>query len=68
MKQFPVKDEQFKTSMGWCGNRPQCVAVAKTTHGFAVRSTTDPEKKTLFFNNKEWKAFTNGVKNHEFDV
>jgi len=64
---FHVDDDDFVVS-GWCGNRPQCVAVAIKPEGVAVRDTKDPTKTTLFFNKDEWKAFVQGVKAGEFSV
>ena len=64
---FPVSDGDFKKSVRsriitWC------VAVAVTPEGVAVRDTKDPSKKTLFFTREEWRAFTGGVKDGEFEV
>ncbi len=67
--QFPVNAGDFqKPSFGWCGNRPQCVAVARKPEGVAVRDTKDSGNSTLFFDNDEWKAFVGAVKSGEFDV
>ena len=61
------RDEDFVKS-GWCGNRPQCVAVARTSAGVAVRDTKDTDKTTLVFTHEEWDLFTKGVKDGQFDV
>lgn len=67
---FAVKDDQFKessfTHRGGIINR--CVSVARTPKGVALRDTKDAGKTTLFFTRNEWKAFTRGVKNSEFDL
>ena len=66
---FEVKDNQFRTpSKGWCGNRPNCVAVARTEAGIAIRDTKDSSKQTLFFDKEEFAAFVGAVKAGEFDV
>lgn len=44
-----------------------CVGVKQTDDGVLVRSTKDPQKKTLSFTKDEWEAFVAGVKNGEFD-
>jgi hypothetical protein len=66
-----VKDEDFHSSKGWCGNRPRCVTVARKPEGVAVRdskNTGSGRNQTLFFTNAEWRAFVSGVKAGEFDV
>lgn len=67
---FDVKDSDFrrpstcrKVKHVWI-----CVKVAKKERGVAVRDSKDPSKATLFFTKDEWAAFTQGVKNGEFDV
>ena len=45
-----------------------CVMVAVKEGAIAVRDSKDPEKKTLVFDNHEWTAFIEGVKNGEFDI
>ena len=64
---FPVDDDEFK-QYGWCGNRRKCVSVAITKQGVAVRDTKDETKHTLFFTKAEWKAFTKGVKDGQFNA
>ncbi len=64
---FNVADGQFKTSSWTGGIIAQCVMVAKTSKGFAVRDTKDKDKTTLFFKKGEWNAFIKGVKAGEFD-
>ena len=64
--QFKVNDEDFLSSMGWCGNRPKCVLVAVKPEGVAVRDSKDETKTTLFFTHDEWEAFKNGIKDGEF--
>jgi len=64
---FKVADTDFKKStqsriITWC------VSVAVTPKGVAVRDTKDRRKKTLYFTHDEWKAFTGGVKDGEFEV
>lgn len=45
-----------------------CVAVAITAEGVAVRDTKDPGKTTLGFTTDEWISFVDAVKKGEFDV
>lgn len=67
MKSFPIKDGDF-TKSSWSKNNPKtCVEVAIKPAGIAVRNSTDPEKKTVFFSHDEWQAFTAGVKGGEFE-
>lgn len=63
---FPVSDDDFMPSMGWCKNRPKCVVVAMKSEGVAVRDSKLANSPTLFFTHEEWTAFTNGVKDGEF--
>lgn len=63
---FPVTDTDFVKS-GWCGKRPKCVMVAVKKAGVALRDSKDSSKSTLFFTKAEWKAFTKGVKDGQFD-
>ena len=67
---FPVNDEDFKKSSythpGGIINH--CVAVAIKPEGVAVRNSNDTTKNTVFFTNDEWRAFTQGVHNNEFEV
>lgn len=44
-----------------------CVAVKRDEHGVHIRDTKDETNTTLSFTNAEWRAFTNGVKDGEFD-
>lgn len=44
-----------------------CVAVAITPDGVAVRDTKDPAKTTLGFTGGEWTSFVEAVKKGEFD-
>lgn len=69
-KSFDVKEEDFKTSSHTGRNlsKWRCVQVARTPQGVALRDSKDKTKKTLFFTNEEWVAFTKGVKGNEFEV
>ena len=67
-KEFPVEDSDFRTSHNtFTQCRPRCVQVAIKPQGVALRDSKDPTKKTLFFDHEEWKAFTTGVKEGEFE-
>lgn len=64
---FHVKDSDFQKS-NWSKNNPKtCVEVAIVKEGVALRDSKDHNKKTLFFNHDEWKAFLLGVKHGQFD-
>jgi hypothetical protein len=63
---FPVKDNDFTSAQGWCGNRAKCVTVARKPKGVAIRDSKDSSKKTLFFTNEEFTAFIGGVKAGKF--
>ncbi len=65
---FKVEDSDFQSSMGWCGNRPQCVLVAVKPEGVAIRDSKDASKRTLFFTREEFAAFVGGIKDGEFGV
>ena len=65
---FSVKDNDFLSAAGWCGNRAKCVTVARKLEGVAIRDSKDSSKKTLFFTNKEFTAFIGGVKAGKFGV
>ncbi len=68
LKPFAVSDDKFKVS-SWSKNNPKtCVAVAAVAEGVAVRNSTDPEKRTVYFSHDEWSAFLKGAKSGEFDV
>ncbi|MFZ3043539.1 MAG: DUF397 domain-containing protein [Minisyncoccia bacterium] len=64
-----IKDSSFRTpkecSTGGVFN---CVAVAITPEGVAVRDTKDVAKTTLNFSHGEWKTFVNAAKQGEFDI
>jgi len=49
-------------------NGGQCVEVAKTDTGMAVRDSKNPTGSVLFFTPAEWDAFVGGVKDGEFDL
>lgn len=62
------KDEDFRKSSFTGIDRWACVEVAHRDDVVAVRSTTDPVKKTVYFTRDEWAAFIAGVKGGEFDL
>ena len=45
-----------------------CVEVLPTPGAVQVRDTKDREGSVLTFTHDEWRAFTQGVKNLEFDI
>ncbi len=68
-KSFRVEEKDFKTARGTVLRKNQtfCVEVAIKPEGVAVRDSKNRDKSVLFFNHDEWKAFTDGVRNSEFD-
>ena len=68
-KSFRVTDKDFKAAHGTVKrpNQTFCVEVAIKPEGVAVRDSKNRVKGTLFFNHDEWRAFTDGVRNGEFD-
>lgn len=51
----------------FCGPN-NCVEARLDTGGFiAIRDTKDPSLQELRYTRAEWRAFTLGVKNNEFD-
>lgn len=69
MKSVPFLDSDFKSPMD-CGGPylDKCVAVAIKDGSVGVRDTKDPSKATLQFTAAEWQAFTDAVKQGQFDV
>lgn len=64
-----VHDGAFKVPAACStGGVFNCVAVAITPEGAAIRDTKDPDKKTLVFDSDEWTAFVDAVKKGEFDI
>ena len=66
-KKVVFNDGDFKTSSFTSKTHSWCVQVAHKDGTVAVRDSKDSEKKTLYFNANEWKAFVSGAKNGEFD-
>ena len=64
-----IADSTFRTpkecSTGGVFN---CVAVAITPAGVAVRDTKDITKTTLDFSHDEWRTFIEAAKRGQFDV
>jgi hypothetical protein len=50
------------------GANGNCVEVAITDEGVAVRDTKDRSKPAHVFTRAEWDAFVGGVKGGEFDL
>lgn len=68
LKATRFEDADFKKSSFTGIDRWACVEVAHRDDVVAVRSTTDPDKDTVYFTREEWSAFISGVKNNEFDL
>ncbi|OGN20537.1 MAG: hypothetical protein A3I32_01160 [Candidatus Yanofskybacteria bacterium RIFCSPLOWO2_02_FULL_45_10] len=66
-KSFPVKDSDFVKGYGTTAGGAWCVEIARKRKGVAVRDSKNREAGILFFTNNEWAAFTNAVKDGEFD-
>lgn len=66
--QQPFEDCEFRKSSATGTDRYACVEVAQRPDVVAVRSTTDPERHTLYFTRDEWAAFIIGAKRGEFDL
>ncbi|GGL32838.1 DUF397 domain-containing protein [Planomonospora parontospora] len=50
------------------GNGGACVEVADNLSGVvAVRDSKDPQGPVLVFSTVDWRAFTAGIRNGEFD-
>jgi hypothetical protein len=45
-----------------------CVEVALIEGLVAIRDSKDPSRPALLFTSAEWKAFTDGVRDGEFDL
>jgi predicted secreted Zn-dependent protease len=50
------------------GGNGNCVEVAITSEGVAVRDTKDRSKPAHTYTHAEWDAFVGGVKDGEFDL
>ena len=50
------------------GSSGNCVEVAITDDGVAVRDTKDRSKPPHLYTHAEWAAFVDGVKDGEFDL
>ena len=68
MKKILFADNEFRKSSLTGGDRWACVEVAMRDGVVGVRSTTDPQKTTVFYTNDEWAAFIGGVKKGEFEL
>lgn len=68
-KSFRVRDKDFHAASGTVKrpNQTFCVEVAIKRQGVAVRDSKNRAKGPIFFTHKEWEAFTDGVRNSEFD-
>jgi predicted secreted Zn-dependent protease len=58
--------DEWRTS-SFCGNGA-CVQVAVDGDAVQVRDSKDPGGPVLTFTRDEWRAFTRGMRAHEFDV
>jgi hypothetical protein len=45
-----------------------CVEIRIVDNNVAIRSSLDRQASVLTFSHAEWKAFLDGVYNHEFDL
>ena len=58
---------EWRTSTRSSGSG-QCVEVAITSEGVAVRDTKDRSKPAHVYTRAEWDAFIGGAKDGEFDL
>jgi len=64
---FQVEDSDFRLPPATRpGTNCLCVAIAVKENGVAIRSSCDPEKRTLFFSHQEWAVFLDGVQKGHF--
>lgn len=67
-KETTVNSATWERS-SFCNGAAACVEVAFLPDGnVAMRDGKNPGGVTLTFTPEEWRAFTAGVRNHEFDV
>lgn len=63
-----VDEEGFRTpGHTHITNRRTCVTVRHQNDAVEVRNSEDPTKVTVAFTLEEWKTFTRGVRDGEFD-
>ncbi|MEU4214059.1 DUF397 domain-containing protein [Actinoplanes sp. NPDC026623] len=62
-----LSQAEWRTSSRSGGNG-DCVEVAITDEGVAVRDTKDRDKPPHIYTHSEWVAFVGGVKDGEFDL
>ena len=62
-----LTNAEWKTSTR-SSSEGQCVEVAITLEGVAVRDTKDRSRAPHIYTHTEWAAFIGGVKNGEFDL
>lgn len=60
-------DETWRTS-SYSGTQGACVEVRKIDGMVEIRDTKDPNSPILAFNKLEWDAFTNGMRDGEFQA
>ncbi|WP_431607080.1 DUF397 domain-containing protein [Protofrankia symbiont of Coriaria ruscifolia] len=70
----PDVDEIVVGNLGWItssysnGAGGMCVEVAKLDDGVILRDSVQPDGPVLSFSREEWRAFTDGAKEGEFDI
>ncbi len=67
LRKVKFNDSDFRKASGTLMRRI-CVMVAHKNRAIAVRDSKDVLKKTLIFNEAEWRVFIKGVKAGEFDL
>lgn len=67
LRKIQFNDGDFHKASGTLMRRV-CVMVAHKDGAIAVRDSKDSSKKTLVFNEEEWRVFVQGVKDGEFDI
>ncbi|MEV0383384.1 DUF397 domain-containing protein [Nonomuraea sp. NPDC050643] len=63
-----VSEDGYRTS-SFSGDNGDCVAFKDLGNGYvSIKDTKDPTAPTHTYSYSEWRAFTRGVQNMEFEV
>jgi Domain of unknown function (DUF397) len=67
-KRVDLTGARWRKSRHSGGNGGSCVEVATLDDMVAVRDSKDPDGPALVFTRQEWRAFSAGMKDGEFDL